>query len=34
MKPIVLLIAGALLIYIGASGKAEQIYRDLAGKKA
>jgi hypothetical protein len=33
MNPVVLLIAGALLLYIAASGKAEQVYRILAGKK-
>jgi hypothetical protein len=33
MNPVVFLIAGALLIYVAASDKAEGIYRILAGKK-
>jgi len=33
MNPVVVLIAGALLIYLGASGKAETIIKGITGKK-
>lgn len=33
MKPIVILIAGALIFYAGVTGIAEQLYRVLANKK-
>jgi hypothetical protein len=33
MNPVVVLIAGALLIYLGASGKAEAVWRSITGKK-
>jgi hypothetical protein len=33
VNPVVLLIAGALFVYLAATGKAEDVWRALTGKK-